>query len=462
MSICSAPSSFATLGADARAVFRAAVRGVRADALLADLDAHAFAPAPLAAYRRVVVLGLGKGALAMGGVAERALAEATPEGCVTGAVVILEGHAASLPEDLPRPERLAVLEGGHPVPTDGSVRGAERLLRLAVEATADDLVVVLVSGGGTALVAAPVEGLSLADVRATFRLLLESGADIHAMNAVRKHLLRVGGGGLARAAAPAPVRALVVSDVVGNDLATIASGPTVPDPTTFADAVRVLREAGAWSAAPAAVRDHLRAGADGERPETAKPGDDAFARTTTRLVGTNADALDAAQLEAEWRGYDARVVSGAVTGEAREVGRRLARRALDAAPLVPTCFVWGGETTVTVTGAGRGGRNQEVALGAAQVLAGTGAAVAVLSAGTDGIDGPTDAAGAVATPATLAAARARGLCADDHLARNDAYAFFDALASASPEAPDPGGLVRTGPTHTNVMDVMLALVRPAP
>jgi hydroxypyruvate reductase len=244
--------------------------------------------------------------------------------------------------------------------------------------------------------------------------------------------------------------------VVGDDLSVIASGPTVPDPTTFADAARVLRARGPWDAVPERVRRHVEAGVAGEIAETVKPGAERAARASTVLAGGNRDALAAAGAEAARRGYAVRVVSDRLVGEARDAGTAIARAALDMAlgmgrDAVPVCLLWGGETTVTVRGAGRGGRNQELALAAALALDGAAADVVVLSGGTDGVDGPTDAAGAWATPATAARARAAGLDPRAALDANDSHTLFRAL----------GALVVTGPTHTNVMDVQVALVRPA-
>ena len=434
------------LAGDARAVFDAALRSVQADALIGRVRWEAWLERSLEAYARVVVLGMGKAALAMAGVVEAQLGRRV-EG---GAVVVPAGHPRTLPERFPRPRRIEVWEGAHPIPDERSARAARRLLHLAAEAGPDDLVLVLLSGGGTALAADAAPGVPLAAAQRTFRLLLDAGADIHAMNTVRKHLTRVGGGQLARAAAPAAVLALAVSDVVGDDCSVIASGPTVPDPTTFAEAVDVLRRFRLWERVPAAVRAHLGRGADGRVPETPKPGDGAFTRARTELIGTNRDALAGAVAAAEARGYVPYVLGRAVTGEARDVAKRLVREVQALEVRQPACLLWGGETTVTVRGRGRGGRNQELALAAALALDGLRRPLVFLSAGTDGRDGPTDAAGAWVTPQTVAEARARGLLPEQYLAANDAYAFFDRL----------GRLIRTGPTHTNVMDLQLALLGP--
>lgn len=415
------------------------------DRLLGDCDWQQFLRQPLGDYDRVRVVGMGKAALAMASVLERQLAD-TP---CAGVVVVPHGYAATLPEGFERPRRIEVLEAEHPIPGPASVRAARCILREAAACEAGDLLLALVSGGGSALCADFAGGISLAAAQATFKLLLECGAGIHDVNTVRKHLSRIGGGRLAQAAA-GDVLALVVSDVVGDDLSIIASGPTVPDPSTFHDAVAVLRAFGVWDGVPRTVRDHLLAGTREPGLETPKPGAEGFERVRTVLVGTNRTALAAAAEAARMLGYAPRVLGHDVTGEARAVGARLASEALASAPDVPVCLLWGGETTVTVTGTGRGGRNQEVALAAALALEGASAPVAFLSVGTDGRDGPTDAAGAWVTHRTAAQARRAGLNPEDYLARNDAYTFFEAV----------GSLLKTGPTHTNVMDVQVALLDP--
>lgn len=377
--------------------------------------------------------------MAMAGVLEDRLGGVLDDGLV----VVPHGYRATFPAGQQPPDRVEVVEAGHPVPDEAGIRATERVLRLADSLGGDDLLVVALSGGGSSLWPAFADGISLDDAQETFRLLLTSGADIHAINIVRRQLSRTGGGGLVRAAHPATVLALVISDVVGDDLTTIASGPTVPDPTTRADALGVLRRFGLIDRVPESVQALLKT--------DRIPGWSGVGHVRTELIGSNRDALEAAHREAERLGYTVALHPESVAGEAREVGRQLARDALAVEADSPVCLLWGGETTVTVTGEGRGGRNQEVALAAALELDGTARSVVVLSGGTDGIDGPTDAAGAWATPLTAVQARSRGLSLGDYLARNDAYAFFDAL----------DGLVRTGPTHTNVMDVQVAIVHPA-
>jgi hydroxypyruvate reductase len=433
------------LSTDASALFEAAVRRVQADRLLSD-DPASWTDPPLEAYGEVRVAGMGKAAMAMAGVLE----DRHPGIVDDGGVVVPAGYVESYPDRLPEPTTVRVVEGGHPLPTDGSVRGARRLLEQAAVVGEGDLLIALVSGGGTALSTLPVDEVDLADLKTVYHHLLTAGVPIGPANTVRKHLTKVGGGQLAQAAAPATVSGLAVSDVVGDDMSVIASGPTVPDTSTYEEALQVLYRHGLWHDVPAPVRDHLAAGARGRRPETPGPDDPCFDAGRTVLVGRNATALAAARAAAEERGYRVRTVTSDVEGEARTVGRRHVETMLATPVDEPTCWLWGGEPTVTVTGDGTGGRNQEVALGAALALEGASQNAILLSGGTDGIDGPTDAAGAWALPDTAARARAAGCDPEQHLDTNNAYPLFDALDQ----------LIRTGPTHTNVMDVHVGLVRP--
>jgi hydroxypyruvate reductase len=329
-----------------------------------------------------------------------------------------------------------VIEAGHPVPDENSVRGARAVADLAERATERDLVICLISGGGSALLTLPAPDLPLAESQSLTDALLRCGATINEVNTVRKHCSGIKGGNLARLAAPARAITLVLSDVVGDPLDVIASGPTVPDPTMVADARQVLTNYGIRSRGSFPFR------------ETPKPGDPIFCQVQNVVVGSNRLAAVAAVEKARELGFDALLLSTYIEGEAREVGRVAAALAkgirAHGDPLSPpACLVWGGETTVTVQGGGRGGRNQELALAAALALAGV-PGVVLVALGTDGTDGPTDAAGAVATGQTVARARALDLDARAHLADNDAYPFFDAL----------GDLIRTGPTGTNVNDLL--------
>jgi hydroxypyruvate reductase len=424
--------SAALAAADARAAV--------ARALLVDgqrLTVAGVEEVDLASIDRILLIGAGKAAARMAAGALQVLGERIGEGTIT----TRDGHGAELP-------RIEVWEAAHPVPDTRGMAGAADALRLARDAGPRDLVLCLLSGGASALWPAPVPGVSLTDLMAVTDALLRSGATIHEINTVRKHLSRIGGGWLARAAAPARVVTLAVSDVVGGALDVIASGPTVPDPTTYADALEVLRERGIHP--PPAVLAHLRAGGDGERPETPKPYDAAFERATAHVIAGSHEALAGAAREAERLGYRARIVAEDVEGEASSVGEQVAQLAMDALaeyPDAPLALLLGGETTVTVQGPGRGGRNQELALAAAVELEGV-AGVLVAAMGTDGTDGPTDAAGAFADGGTVARAHAAGLDARDALRRNDAYPFLRAA----------GDLIVTGPTGTNVNDVVLVLV----
>jgi hydroxypyruvate reductase len=395
----------------------------------------------LASLRRVLVVGAGKAGAAMAAAVEELLGDRVADGLV----IVKAGHTTPL-------RRVRLCEAAHPVPDEAGVDGARRMLALLRDAGEGDLVIACISGGGSALLPLPAEGLGLSDKQEVTRQLLACGAAIREINAVRKHLSGVKGGLLARAAAPAPVLACIVSDVIGDPLDAIASGPTAPDPTTFGDALGVLDRYGLREKVPSAVRAHLEAGGRGERPETPKPGDPIFGRVTNVLVANSTQAVEAAELEANRLGLRALVLSTTVDGETRDVARMHAAvarevRAFGRPVAPPACVISGGETTVTLRGQGKGGRNQEFALAAALALEGA-SAVVVFSAGTDGTDGPTDAAGAVADGETCARARALGLDPQAHLDRNDAYPLFRAL----------GDLVITGPTLTNVMDLRLLLI----
>lgn len=436
------------LGRDFRAILAAALEAVDPERLVRDAldDGRLAVPEPPADARDgdVVLLAVGKATAGMARGAIGGLTERIRE----GAALLPRGVGA----EVPAAAGIRVFRGGHPLPDDAGVDAARTILETARRAGPGDILLFLVSGGGSALLTLPAEGVELEHVRAVTDRLLDSGADIRELNTVRKHLDRLKGGGLARAAAPTPVRAGALSDVVGDPLDVIASGPVSPDPTTYGDALEVLERRLSRAEAPAAVVRHLEAGARGERPETPKPGDPCFRRVATTVVGNAVTALESAAGEARSRGYRTRVLGADVTGEARDVGAelgRLARRIRegDEGPAPPCCVLAAGETTVTVTGDGLGGRNQEVALGAAASLDGLDA-VLVASVGTDGVDGPTDAAGALATGSTLERARQAGIDPGDALDRNDSHPFFREL----------GDLVTTGPTGTNVMDLQVLLI----
>ena len=347
------------------------------------------------------------------------------------------------------PESTRWFTGGHPLPNEGSVAAAEAALDVARQSATSDLIVVLLSGGGSALMALPAAGVSLADKQETARLLMMHGADIYELNTVRKHLSAIKGGRLA-AAAPAAMLTLAVSDVVGDDLSVIASGPTVGDGSTFADAIAVIARRGGASVYPPPVIAHLQAGIDGRAAETPSPGDAALSKSSARVIGRQEGAIDGARDAAGSLGFHVHVIADAITGEARDAApRHVARIAREVAGLPrPLCVISAGETTVTVKGRGKGGRNQEFALALIDSLQTLGARVVAASIGTDGIDGPTDAAGALVDSTTAMRAAAHGLEPRHYLDDNNAYRFFDRL----------GDLVRTGPTSTNVGDLQVMLI----
>lgn len=381
----------------------------------------------IAHFENIYVLGAGKASAAMA----RAMETLLDRRITAGAINVPDGVTARL-------RRITPHASGHPVPDWRGVEGTRRILDLARAAGPHDLVICLISGGASALLPAPVEGLTLAAKQEITRKLLESGASIHELNAVRKHLSQVKGGRLAQLVRPARMVALILSDVIGNDLDVIGSGPTIGDRSTVADARAVLSRYGVEFAG-----DLLE--------ETPKPDDAAVRAVQNVIVGSNLQAVAAAARKARDLGYRTLVLSTTVEGETREIAAMhaaIAREVISSGQPVkrPACILSGGETTVTVRGSGMGGRNQEFVLAAAIAL--NGAPVTIFSAGTDGIDGPTDAAGALADATTLARARERGLDPRRYLDNNDSYRFFEPL----------NGLVKTGPTGTNVMDIRALLI----
>ena len=438
---------------DALACFSSAVAAVEPEGLVRSFLAEH--PEVAAACGVVRVVGIGKAAAAMARGAAAALG-ASLDPLERGVLLVPAGQEAEAPPGF------AVFGGGHPVPSAAGVAGAAEVLALAQGLGVDDLLVCLISGGGSALMTLPPDGVSLADLQATTESLLRAGATIRELNTVRKHLDRLKGGRLARAAAPARVLALVLSDVVGDPLDVIASGPVSPDPTTFADAVAVLERRSLWPAGvPSPVRSHLERGVRGDAEESPGPGDPAFSRVATHVVGSNRLAAEAAVREAERRGYRTLLLSTLVTGEAREVGagaRGPGRRdAPERQPARPPGLPGrrrrdhGHRHRHRARRPQPGGRARRRARPGRSALHGTAPAeerILVLAAGTDGIDGPTDAAGALAIATTVRRAREAGLDPARALAANDAYPFFDAL----------GDLVVTGATGTNVMDLVLVLV----
>ncbi|MGO4884130.1 MAG: glycerate kinase [Bryobacteraceae bacterium] len=423
----------ATLRRQARAIFKAALRAANPAAGVT----HALAGEDFSRYRNIYVVGAGKAGAAMARAAERVLGRRITRGLLN----VKYGYVARL-------RRIELNECGHPLPDQRGVDGSRRIAEIAASAGPDDLVLCLISGGASALLPLPADPITLDEKQETTKLLLACGANIHEFNTVRKHLSRIKGGQLARLAYPAHVLSLLLSDVIGDNLDVIGSGPTAPDASTFAQARAILEKYAIFERAPAPVRERLERGACGDIAETPKPGDRIFRNVRHIVTGSNRLAVDAAAAQARALGFHTLVLSTFVEGETREIARMHAAIAKEIVhtgrPLKPpACIITGGETTVTLRGDGLGGRNQEFVLSAAMDIAAL-ENVVVLSAGTDGSDGPTDAAGAIADGRTVS----RDPRAPEYLARNDSYHYFEAL----------GDLIVTGPTNTNVMDVRLILV----
>ncbi len=389
--------------------------------------------------RNIYVIGAGKAVYGMARAAEEVLGELITD----GALVTKDGHGGPL-------EYIELYEASHPLPDDRGLAAATRILEIASSAGPDDLVVCLLSGGASALMVLPTEGVSLKDKHDVTRLLLSSGADIGEVNCVRKHLSAIKGGRLAEAAFPAMVATLIISDVLGDDIGTIASGPTAPDETTFLQAKEILLMRGVYDPMPEAVKDLLEKGCAGVLQETPKPGSEIFNRVNNLAVAFNMAALKKAEEVAGLLGYNSAILDDSIRGEAREAAARLADEAVrcrTGGVRMPACLIVGGETTVTVKGRGMGGRNQEMALAFALKVQGI-PGIYALFAGTDGTDGPTDATGAFADGNTVSRAHKAGLDAMSRLSDNDSYGFFKALDD----------LFITGPTGTNVMDVGIILI----
>ncbi len=398
----------------------------------------------LADFDRIVAVGAGKAGAPMAQAVEDILGERLDGGMV----VVKDGHGGPT-------QKIRIFEASHPVPDErGVAAGSEIAGFLQENAGPKTLVLCLLSGGGSALLVSPAPGLSLADKQETTRLLLACGADIAEINSIRKHLSQLKGGGLARLAGESRVVSLIVSDVVGDRLDTIASGPTMPDHSTWTDCREILERYGIWDQAPASVSGRIQQGLDGEIPDTPKPGQPQLEGVLNLIVSGNRHALDYASAKAKELGYTPMILSSTIEGETYDVARMHAAMAREVRqtghPLAPPCcLISGGETTVTLgDNPGKGGRNMEFALACVFDLEGLDGVLA-LSAGTDGTDGPTDAAGAQADGQTAARARKMGLNPRDFLVRHDAYNFFEPL----------GDLLITGPTRTNVMDIRLMLIK---
>ena len=396
----------------------------------------------LSRFKRVLVVGAGKAAAPMAFALEQLIAPAfEPQGTLN----VKYGHTT------PHPRCIRLHEAGHPLPDAAGVEGVRRIEDLLGTLADTDLLFVLISGGASALLPAPAAGLSLEEKQETTDLLLRAGADIYELNAVRKHLSRMKGGQLALRAQPATVVSLILSDVIGDRLDVVGSGLTSPDPSTFEDAEDALRKYGLLQRVPAPVSDRLRNGRTGQIPETPKHFDSFSPRIHNLIVGSNRLAIEAAADAARSLGYHTAILSSTLQGETREAARfhvEILREVISSGNPIrrPACLLSGGETTVTVRGVGKGGRNQEFGLAAAIALAGLENSV-ILAAGTDGTDGPTDAAGALVDGTTAARATALGLSMSDHLERNDSYPLLHAV----------GDLLKTGSTGTNVMDLNILM-----
>jgi glycerate 2-kinase len=414
---------------------------VEQDTLRVKIDEHSEDLFHLKAFKNIFLIGTGKASASMARTMEDLLTDRISSGVITTKL----GHRLPL-------KRTELIEAGHPIPDRNGLEGAHRIRSLLKNSGPEDLVLIVLSGGGSALLPLPVEGITLEEKQEVTQLLLDCGADIKEINTVRKHISQIKGGWLARWAYPSTVLAFILSDVVGDPLDVIGSGPTVPDPSTFEDAWEILRKYNLIREVAPSIQKYLQLGREGRVQETPKPGESAFEKVHNILMGTNILALRAAQQEASSHGFHTLILSSSIVGETREVARfhaAIAKEVMTSGNPIPkpACIISGGETTVTIRGRGRGGRNQEFALAGALEIQGL-ETVVLLSGGTDGTDGPTDAAGAVADYTTVKRALAMGLHPKAHLEGNDAYPFFEKLRD----------LLLTGPTQTNVMDVRVLLI----
>ena len=395
----------------------------------------------LAQYKNLYVLGAGKATAPMA----EAIEDLMDDNITDGIITVKFDHVANL-------RHINLIEAGHPIPDENGIRGAAAILNLAENAEKDDLILCLISGGGSALMPFPDDGLTFEDKQDTIKILLSCGATIHEINTIRKHISKIKGGRLAQAVYPATLVTLILSDVVGDDLDVIASGPTVPDSSSFYDCMNIFRRYNIIGKIPQNILNHIESGISGKIDETPKPHHPGFDRTYNLIIGNNVESLMAAKEKAKSLGYNVLLLSSMIEGETRLVAHvhgAIAREIIKTGnPLpLPACILSGGETTVTITGNGLGGRNQEFALSASIDISDK-KNIVVLSGGTDGTDGPTDAAGAFSDTFTFKRAEKMGLDPYRFLANNDSYHFFQKL----------GDLFITGPTNTNVMDLRIVLV----
>jgi glycerate 2-kinase len=390
---------------------------------------------------KIFLVGTGKAASSMA----QAVEEIFEDRITRGVITTKYGHLLPL-------KKTEIIEAGHPLPDRKGYEGAKKIQRLLKESGPKDLVIFLLSGGGSALLPFPADHIDLKEKQEATQLLLDCGADIKEINTIRKHISRMKGGWLAKWAYPSTVIGFILSDVVGDHLDVIGSGPTVPDPSTFEEALEILKKYDLLNEIAPSIRRHLQLGKEGKVEETPKPQEVVFERVYNRLLGSNILALRAAKEEATAFGFNTLILSSSIEGETREAARfhtAIAKELISSGNPIPkpACILSGGETTVTIKGKGLGGRNQEFVLAGALEISGT-EKVVLLSGGTDGTDGPTDATGAVADHTTVQRGKSMGLDPNFYLDNNDAYPFFEKL----------GDLLITGPTHTNVMDVRILLV----
>lgn len=427
---------------DAGEIFLAAVRAVDPYKLVRDRAGRFISEIDRTRYYQLHLLSIGKAAFPMA----KAACEAAGDFLAGGIVLTKYGHAGSGP----LPGCVKICEAGHPVPDDSGANATEEIIRMIAGARdRKTILLCLLSGGGSSLLVSPYGNLTLEEKQTVTRMLLEAGADIRELNTVRKHLSGIKGGRLAQQAFPAKIISFILSDVIGDPLDVIASGPTAHDESKYSDALDVIEKYGLGTRMPPKAIEILLQGARGDIPETPKADDPVFRNVENMIIGSNETAIEGARVKAISLGYEAAILGSDLHGEARVVGVRLAadilkirdnnRRRL--------CLIAGGETTVKVRGSGRGGRNMELALAFVREIRGC-AGITFLSAGTDGTDGPTDAAGAIVDGGTIQRAESMGLHAEDYLERNDTYSFFRKT----------GELLVTGPTGTNVMDIQIALL----
>ena len=398
-------------------------------------------------FSRIIVVGAGKAVVPMACAVEEGFENRIEE----GVVIVKYGHAGTL-------RKIRQIEASHPLPDLNGVSGTNEIMDVLKKADEKTLVICLLSGGASSLLVSPITDLNLEDKQSVTDLLLKAGANINELNTIRKHLSNVKGGRMAEIAHPATIVTMILSDVIGDRLDVIASGPTVPDPTTYEDAIDVIRKYGLGDKIPVKVARILGDGQKGKLKETPKGNEEFFRETRTVIVGGIKEAINAAWKKAESLGFATEIMTSELQGEAREAARDLAARAIEARNAMktgddPRCLLSGGETTVTVRGSGLGGRNQELALAFAKEIEGK-SGISLLSAGTDGTDGPTDAAGAIVDSSTISLARQYKLDVEFYIENNDSYHFFEKLDSLSGERYH----LKTGPTGTNVMDLQIIMV----